>query len=435
MTHDTIVPVPHKLSSKHPLSSDALELAEALTDVAAQLSNAHSLEELGKVVNNAIDSFLCSSGTICMLHNKDDDWECFSHPPGDNSVIPTDLLKKCLETQDIVTLQASTPNGISFPSVVIAPIRHQAPLGVIGAYWDEVREISEFEEKILKLLSKTVSVALKGLELQITMKALLEERTGALLSVNEELQTFAYTVSHDLKSPLSVVKMNSWTLRELFGPELPEKAQLCVRRLEDAANRMTKQIDGMLAMYRVTKVDLEATEVDLEKMAWSILDDLTENSPSRRCQIIIGENLHAYGDENLLHIVLENLLSNAWKYTTRTTNSLIEFGMTKVKGEPAFFVRDNGVGFDIKHADKLFRIFQRIHSTDDFPGNGIGLASAQRIIHKHGGTIWAESSVDQGATFFFNLPNVPVHLDLEETLQALAIPQTLETGPKRAPSN
>jgi signal transduction histidine kinase len=231
------------------------------------------------------------------------------------------------------------------------------------------------------------------------------ERTAELQVANQQLEAFSYSVSHDLRSPLMAITGFGELLAEQFGEALGARGREHLSRIHASARRMVDLIDGLLVLGRVTKADLVRSPVDLSALASEVAAEIRENEPGRSAEWIIHPGLHASGDRVLLRAVLANLLGNAWKFTSKKASPCIEVGKTQDEGsEVMFFVRDNGAGFAMEYADKLFSAFQRLHAQREFPGTGIGLATVQRIITKHGGRIWAESRPNEGATFFFTLP-------------------------------
>ena len=231
----------------------------------------------------------------------------------------------------------------------------------------------------------------------------VRERTAELEAANQELEAFAYSVSHDLRAPLRSIRGFSEVVLERYAGQLDAAGRDLLHRVCESSQRMNRLIDDLLKLSRIGRSELRWQPVNLSALAEAIAADLREAEPGRAVEIVIGPNLRAEGDERLLGIVLENLLANAWKFTGSRPGGLIEFGSVS-QTEPTFFVRDNGVGFDMAHADKLFGVFQRLHSSSEFPGTGIGLAIVQRIIRRHRGRAWATGVVNQGATFYFTLP-------------------------------
>ncbi len=231
----------------------------------------------------------------------------------------------------------------------------------------------------------------------------LRRNAAELLAANTELDAFAYSVSHDLRAPLRSIDGFSQVLLEDYGAKLDEAGQDSLRRVRAATQRMGTLIDDLLKLARITRTEIRAEAVDLSDLARDIAAELQRATPERQVEFTIAPRLKARGDPRLLRVVLDNLLRNSWKYTAKQARPQIEFGSVEENGGQAFMVRDNGAGFDMKYADKLFGVFQRLHSAADFEGTGVGLATVRRIINRHGGRIWAEGAVDQGATFYFTL--------------------------------
>jgi len=231
----------------------------------------------------------------------------------------------------------------------------------------------------------------------------LTEHTIALEAANKELEAFSYSVSHDLRSPLRSIDGFSLALLEDYAEQLDETGQDYLNRVRAASQRMARLIDDLLQLSKLTRKDMQREQVDLSALALSITEDLQRNQPERQTKFIIGQNLKTIGDRQLLYVMLENLIGNSWKFTGKKTDPTIEFNSTNNNGKSVYYVKDNGAGFDMEYADKLFGAFQRLHSTNEFEGTGIGLANVQRIINRHGGRVWAEGSIDQGATFYFTL--------------------------------
>jgi signal transduction histidine kinase len=234
----------------------------------------------------------------------------------------------------------------------------------------------------------------------------LQGLAAELQEANRELETFSYSVAHDLRTPLLSVGGFSQLLLEDQRDRLDEDGREYVRRIRAAGQRMGQLIDDLLEFSRVTRVELHHSNIDLSALARVVLELLKRMEPDRAVEIVVEDGHVAQGDPHLLRIVLENLLGNAWKYTGKADLPRIEFGVSCVNRETCYFVRDNGVGFDMAYAEQLFEPFQRLHTGDDFPGTGIGLATVKRIIQRHGGEVWAEAGEGGGATFSFMLPVV-----------------------------
>ncbi|MGD9762152.1 MAG: ATP-binding protein [Candidatus Binatia bacterium] len=230
------------------------------------------------------------------------------------------------------------------------------------------------------------------------------ERTAELERVNKELQAFSYSVSHDLRAPLRAIDGFTEIVLQDYGSQLPRDVVGYLDRINASAKRMAQLIEDLLSLSRVSSTELVRRPVDLTALATTILGALCEREPGRAVEAHIADGLLAHGDEQLLRIALENLLDNAWKFTSREPSPRIEVGIATHEGSRVYFVRDNGAGFDMAYASNLFGAFRRLHTTAEFPGTGIGLATVERVIHRHGGRIWADAAVGRGATFLFTLP-------------------------------
>jgi signal transduction histidine kinase len=231
----------------------------------------------------------------------------------------------------------------------------------------------------------------------------VEERTTQLLAANKELEAFSYTVSHDLRGPIETISGVSFILSQDYSKNLDADGVELVGHLQSATQRMSELIDDLLKLSRVTRSEMEFTTVDLSSMAREIIDELQQASPDRKVNFVAMDRVLAKGDARLLRVVMQNLLGNAWKYTSGHPTARIEFGVKQQEGKSVYFVRDDGAGFDSNYTNQLFQPFHRLHSTSEFPGSGIGLATVQRIIHRHGGQVWAEGQIEKGATFYFSL--------------------------------
>lgn len=237
-----------------------------------------------------------------------------------------------------------------------------------------------------------------------SMAAKLEETTVSrnyLNLANQELEAFSYSISHDLRAPLRAIDGFSKALIEDAGDTLNEESKSHITRIIAAVQRMSELIDAVLNLSRISRSGMVLSPVDLTALAREVAAELKKAEPDRQVYFKIQEKLVVTADSALMRIVLDNLLGNAWKYTSKKPKALIEFGKTEKNGKVVFFVRDNGVGFDMEYAKKLFTPFQRLHSQAEFPGTGVGLASVKRVLHRHGGRVWAEAKPNAGATFYF----------------------------------
>jgi light-regulated signal transduction histidine kinase (bacteriophytochrome) len=239
-------------------------------------------------------------------------------------------------------------------------------------------------------------------ELQRLNEALRQQKEAVELA-NHELESFSYSVSHDLQAPLRTISGFGDALLEDCGTQLGEEGQAHVRRIRGAAQNMAKLIDDLMSLARVTRTELHRVEVNLTQLARRIAALLQATSPQRDVEFIIDDDMRGDGDAALLEVVLDNLLGNAWKFTSKRARAEIRFGREDRDGKMTYFVRDNGSGFDMAFAQRLFMPFQRLHTASEFEGTGIGLATVQRVVHRHQGRVWADGLIDSGATFYFTL--------------------------------
>jgi light-regulated signal transduction histidine kinase (bacteriophytochrome) len=231
----------------------------------------------------------------------------------------------------------------------------------------------------------------------------VEELTAQLTAANKELESFSYSVSHDLRAPLRGIDGFSQALLEDYSQTLDATGQIHLHRVRSATQRMFLMIDELVSLSRVSHIELRRESVDLSAVALSVIGELKTTSSRPSVQTVISDGLTADGDFALLRIAIAHLIGNAWKFTSKHETARIEVGQYRDGDRPVYFVRDDGAGFDLAHAQRLFGAFQRFHVETEFPGTGIGLATVQRIVHKHGGHIWAEAEIEKGATFYFTL--------------------------------
>ena len=296
-------------------------------------------------------------------------------------------------------------------SLVMVPIRRVEPIGAIGTYWAGRHRATPEEVSLLQALADSASIAMEAvdvfanLEKRVTERtAELKRRTTELELLNRELEAFSYSVAHDLRAPLITIDGFTQVLAETLHDRLDDSDRGHLGHIQTSVSRMHKLIEDLLGLSKIVRAPMLTAPVDLTAMAREIAHNLKHAAPDRRGEFVIASDLTAEGDTGLLRIALENLLGNAWKFTSKRPHALIEMGVTiGNSGERIYFVRDNGAGFDTRYAGKLFGPFQRCHAQSEFPGTGIGLATVQRIVHRHGGTIWTEAQVDRGATFYLTL--------------------------------
>jgi signal transduction histidine kinase len=289
-------------------------------------------------------------------------------------------------------------------SLAMVPIRSLDPVGAIGTYWATLRMPKPEEVKILQVLANSTSVAMENVQLYSGLEQKVAERTVRLQALNEELDSFSYSVSHDLRAPLRHVGGFIELLQKQEGEKLSAKGLEYLKIILTSTQTMSGLINDLLEFSHMGRVELRKSRVDMNVLVNDVWRELAPERKDRNIAWNMAELPAVEGDGAMLKQVWVNLLSNAIKYTKRREQAETHVGFTERDLENEFFVKDNGAGFDMKYADKLFGVFQRLHHKEDFEGTGIGLANVRRIITRHGGRTWAESKIDGGATFYFSLP-------------------------------
>ncbi len=266
-----------------------------------------------------------------------------------------------------------------------------------------MRAMEESQKNLKEEINQRKRADDKLRKLNVELEERVEARTEQLNASNKELEAFSYSISHDLRSPLRTIDGFSQVLLEDYHESLNKQGQDYLSRMRAGVQRMAQQIDNILKLSRVSRGEMKNEELDLTDLANKVVAELKIMEPERVVDVNIQSGLKDIGDPRLLQAVLDNLIGNAWKYTSKKKKASIEFGLKEANGKSVYFISDNGAGFDMAHSDKLFGTFQRLHTESEFPGTGIGLATVQRIIRRHGGNVWAESEVEKGASFFFTL--------------------------------
>jgi len=284
-------------------------------------------------------------------------------------------------------------------------------IGTLCVVYQQDYYPGENEKQLLGIIAGAISIEEKRKRAEEDIRLLnaeleqrVAERTAELEVANRELEAFNYSVSHDLHSPLMIMEGFSRELISRYADQLDENGRYYLERIQSAGKRMEGLIDAILRLSTLSRSTIRREKVDLSRIGLLLATDLRQREPERPVEIIIQPDIFVTGDKRLLKIAVENLFSNAWKYTSKTESAIIEFGCQEQDGERVFFVRDNGVGFSMQHAGSLFIPFGRLHSKEEFPGHGIGLATVKRIVEGHGGRLWGEGEAGKGATFYFTLP-------------------------------
>ncbi len=334
-------------------------------------------------------------------------WFVLVEFPDRELLVQADLFLRRMIVMGVFLLAIGMAGALILSRRITHPLHllTQAATAIAGGDYSRLVEVRTHDE-LGSLARAFNSMALQVRDSRNKLEQKVQERTAELEAANRELESFSYSVSHDLRAPLRAVAGFSRILREDYGPALSAEARQYLQRVQENAQQMGRLIDDLLAFSRLGRKALARQPVALAEMVQSVLDDLREDQAGRQVQLKIGQLPVCQADPALLKQVFINLLSNALKFTRHREVAVIEIGSRHKGGAqniPVFFVKDNGAGFDMKYVHKLFGVFQRLHRAEEYEGTGVGLATVQRIIHRHGGRIWAESQLDRGATFYFTL--------------------------------
>jgi hypothetical protein len=391
---------------------------ERLVAAIQQLSLARNMETIMAIVRRAARdltgadgaTFVLREGDLC--HYADEDaigalWKGSRFPMSACISGWVMLNRQPVVIEDVFAdarIPAEVYRATFVKSLVMVPIRTESPIGAIGNYWATPHLATEEEVRVLQALADSTSIAIENVMLYTHLDAAVQARTAELEAANRDLESFSYSVSHDLRAPLRAIEGFSQLLFTEHANTLGGTGMNYLHRILGSTKRMGQLIEDLLNLASLGRVPMRRRAVDLSAMAREIFDELLATSPRTQVKLRIEGQMSADGDPGLIQIALQNLFSNAWKYTSKRVEARIEFGCTtSAAGERVYHVRDNGAGFDPQYASRLFGVFQRLHAESEFPGTGAGLATVQRVIHRHGGRIWADSAVDQGATFYFTL--------------------------------
>lgn len=404
-----------------------MELTAAETLIAAiqELSLARELSQIMNIVRHCARqltgadgaTFVLKDGTYCYYADEDaieplwkgsrfpmssciSGWVMMNRTP---AVIPD------IFADPRIPVEAYRPTFVK--SLAMVPIRVNAPIAAIGNYWASHHQATEREIALLQALANSTCVAMENIEVRNELERRVDARTRelktaneALAQTNQELESFSYSVSHDLQAPLRVIRSYAEMIQSDRQNQLTPEGTRFLERIEKASGRMAALITDMLQLARVSSQALRTGPNDLALIARETIERLRTEDPERLVTATLPREVIAHCDGALMRIVLDNLLSNAWKFTAHTAKPHIEFGTSESEGTREFFVRDNGVGFDPAHTTRLFHPFVRLHADADFPGTGVGLSTVRRIVEKHGGAVRATAQPGLGATIFFTLP-------------------------------
>ena len=388
-----------------------------LVDAVKQLSLARSVEHIVEIVRRAARQINQSDGATFVLrdgdkcHYVDEDaiapmWKGLKFPM-ETCISGWAMLNREAAVIPDIYVDPRIPHDAYRPtfvkSLVMVPIRGEAPIGAIGNYWATEHQATPDEVELIQALADSTSLAFENVTLVQGLESRVQLRTAELEDANRELEAFSFSVSHDLRAPLRAMQGYSDLLAQV-SPPLEGEAATFVQHIRHSARRMNTLIDDMLSLSKLTRAEVRRRPVSIGTMVRDILTGLRDTAPTRQVRTAIDESLVTEADAGLLRLALENLLANAWKYTGKRDDAFIEFfAEPQSDGRLAYCVRDNGAGFDMAYAQRLFEPFRRMHSEADFPGTGVGLAIVQRVVRKHGGELWAQAAKNRGATFRFTL--------------------------------
>jgi len=289
-------------------------------------------------------------------------------------------------------------------SLAMVPIRTIDPIGAIGNYWAIQRMPSEEEVWLLQSLADITAVTIENVFVYAELEQRVKDRTRQLEAINQDLEAFSYTVSHDLRAPLRTITSFTSILLEDHAPHLSEEGKRIAKKIVDGGKNMTALIDRLLLFFRNDKKELQKSPVPMSAIVAELTNDIKLQERNREICFLVHDLPDAHGDSTLLTEVWVNLISNAVKYTRSKQKAFIEIGAEENYQQLVYYIKDNGAGFDMDNYDKLFGVFQRLHAAKEFEGTGVGLSSVQRIITRHGGKVWAEAKTNEGAKFSFSLP-------------------------------
>lgn len=390
---------------------------ERLARVVQELSLARDLETVMQIVRKAARKLTGADGATFVLRDAD---LCFYAE--EDAIMPLwkgqrfpmnicisgwcMLNKKQVLIEDIfaddrIPHDAYRPTFVK--SLAMVPIRTMDPIGAIGNYWAHNHVPTSEEVSILQALADITAVSLENIKVYNELEERVKQRTQELEQVNKELESFSYSVSHDLRAPLRAVNGYMAILMEDHGHEMSEDAKKIAGKIHSNAGQMALLIDDLLSFFKMGRKELSKKMIPLKLMVTDICGLLQEENKNRDIEFIIKDLPDVLADNALLKQAMLNLLSNAVKYTGHRQKAVIEVGFETTDKQTIFYVEDNGAGFDMAYAEKLFGVFQRLHSQKEFEGIGIGLAIVEKIITRHGGKVWADAKVDKGATFYFTL--------------------------------
>ena len=398
-----------------------VESTQILVRTVQELSLARSIERVMEIVRTSARRLTGADGATFVLKDGDKcyyaDEDAIS-PLWKGSRFPLQtcisgwamLNKKPAVIEDIykdprIPHDAYRPTFVK--SLAMVPIRTIEPIGAIGNYWATTRMPTAEEVTLLQSLADITAVTIENVNVYSELEERVRVRTEQLQAVNQELEAFSYSVSHDLRAPLRMIIGYSEIVKEDGGENLSTDAKNALDTLQRNANRMNELIEDLLRFAQLGRKEVTRSTIAVSKVVNSVINELTSTN-SRDVKFEIGELPDCQADYSLLRQVWINLISNAIKYSGKQNSPVVQVGAYRENAETIYFVKDNGAGFDMNYAERLFRVFQRLHTNREFEGTGVGLALVKRVIAKHQGRVWAEGAVGKGAAFYFSIPDKPL---------------------------
>jgi K+-sensing histidine kinase KdpD len=391
--------------------------AERLVTAVQELSLARDMQSVMKIVRTVARELTGADGATFILRQEE---QCFYADEDAIGPLWKDQrfpLTRCISgwvmlnkqpviiediyKDDRIPHDAYKPTFVK--SLAMVPIRTLNPIGAIGNYWAEKTMPGSTELKLLQALADITAVTLENIRMYSELEQRVQERTRQLELVNNELEAFSYTVSHDLRAPLRSMKLNLEQLKRKNETLLDEVGHTLISKVMRRSEEMTQLIDDLLTFFMLSKTDLEKQQISIPEMLSAICAEVQEQNPDRKIRFIVKDMPDVVADKTLLKQLWNNLVNNAVKYSKYKEEAVIEIGTEKVDNKINYYIKDNGAGFNMKYYDRLFNVFQRLHSKEQFEGTGIGLAIVSRVVAKHNGRVWAESEIDKGSKFSFTL--------------------------------
>lgn len=391
---------------------------ERLATAVQELSLARDLDTVMKIVRKVARELTGADGATFVLRESD---MCFYADEDAISPLWKGLrfpMSACISGWVMLKKQAAVVEDIYLDdripieayqktfvkSLAMVPIRTIDPIGAIGNYWGTLHSPTQAEVKLLQALADITAVTLENIKVYSELEQRVKERTAQLEAVNKEMEAFCYSVSHDLRAPLRSINGYVTILLKSYGHTFDEEGSHMANRILSNVSGMEQLINDLLAFFSMGRKELARTTISMKQMVAEVWKDCTEENRNANIELHMEQLPEVNADKGLMRQVWVNLISNALKYAGKKQKTVVVIGVEEREDHVIFYVKDNGVGFDMKYYSKLFGVFQRLHSAQEFDGTGIGLAIVEKVISRHGGNVWAEGKVGEGASFYFSLP-------------------------------